>query len=813
MQNNELSSLFTKLGLTEPATIILNGNIQRLPLSGKTKTNKDGWYIGWESYNNGKDFVSCVVGNWATDEKAEYKSWESDGYSLTDTERAEIAQHQKQIAEQQQKELEKKHKKAAEEARNQWREALSDGDSDYLKNKQIKPHSIKFSKDCIIVPVTNIDNSIVGLQRIFNNGDKRFLSGTAKKGNFQLIGNSPIDGDIILFGESYSTSSSIHEATNHTVINCFDAGNLLSVVKAWRDKYPRSHFVICADNDQFKETNTGIEAAKNVVANVGNCSMVYPTFDELDTASEPTDFNDLHCLAGLDAVKSRIETAIQQAQTQQANPLDDELEPDNDTQTAPPVPQWKLDLLEHVEAFNEKYAVVLNGTKTLVMKTVIDSNERAERLFLSTENFTKLHMNQHLQVGINSRFGTPIFKNKAVAWLEHWNRKEYIDGIAFEPPTYVNGIEQPATIHGNKLNLWQRYSVEPKQGEHGALNRIHAHITDVICGCDVESVEYLYNWIARCFQYPNENGQVAVVLKGEKGTGKGTLGKLIKLIFGQHALQVINAKHLVGNFNGHLADCCFLFADEAFFAGDKAHENIQKGLITESTLMIERKGIDAEPMKNRLKILMASNNEWVAPATKDERRYFVLDVSSEKIGDTNYFNALHRDINNPEIQAAFLYEMLHRDISKFNVSKVPDTKALKHQRMQSLDSFGKYWHDVLQRGYIYQAQHANISELKCWTEKAAGDLVRAGYEQWINKNKIQQFGIVSRETMGRHLVSWYGSKQRQNPPLPIGENNKGELLTSGSRPYFYQLGTHREAIEAFCEVEKLDATDLLKSVD
>ena len=813
MQYNELSSLFIELGLTEPSSLLLNGNIQRTATLNAPQSNKDGWYIGWESYNNGKDFVSCVVGNWVTGEKAEYKSWESNDYSLTDTDRADIEQRQKQIAEQQRKELEKKHKKAAETASNEWRNASNDGNSDYLINKQIKPHSIKFADDCIIIRVTNIDNQIAGLQRIFNNGEKRFLSGTAKKGNFQLIGNNPIDGDIILFSESYSTSSSIHEATNHTVINCFDAGNLLPVVSAWRDKYPRSHFVICADNDQFKETNTGIEAAKNVVANVWNCSMVYPTFDDLDTESKPTDFNDLHCLSGLDAVKSRIETAIQQAEPLE-NPLDDELEPDNTTQTAPPIPQWKIELNERVELLNKSYAVVLNGTKALVMKTVVDSDGRNERLFLSTEAFTKLHMNKLLQVGINSRFGTPIFKNEAVAWLEHWNRKEYTDGMVFEPSTYVNGIEERATIHGNKLNLWQGYSynIEQKQSEHGALERIYSHIQDVICNGDNDCNEYLLNWIARCFQYPNLNGQVAVALKGLKGCGKGTIAHFISAIFGKYSLPVTNAKHLVGNFNGHLADCCFLFADEAFFAGDRQHENILKTLITEPSLMIEAKGIDALPMKNRLKILMASNNEWVAPASKDERRYFVLDVSSKKIGDTDYFKALHSDIKNHDIQAAFLYEMLHRDISTFNVSKVPDTAALKHQRAQSLDSFGKYWHDVLQRGVILETQH-NISELRYWTEKAAVSLIRAGYDQWISKNKIQQFGIVSDVTIGKHLSSWYSAKQRQFMVMPTGENNKGELLTSGSRPYFYHLGTHREAIEAFCKVEKLDATDLLRLVD
>jgi hypothetical protein len=258
-----------------------------------------------------------------------------------------------------------------------------------------------------------------------------------------------------------------------------------------------------------------------------------------------------------------------------------------------------------------------------------------------------------------------------------------------------------------------------------------------------------------------------------------------------------------------MADCCFMFADEVIFAGDKQTENIMKGLITEDTMMIERKGIDAECMTNRLKILMASNNDWIAPVSKDERRYFVLDVSSEKIGQQEeYFKPLYRDINDPVVQSAFLYEMLHRDISGFNVGKVPDTAALKEQRAQSLDTFGQYWRDVLQRGYVYQSQHNN-PEFQNWISEPSLDLVQSGYEQWCNKNKVGQFGIKTREVIGRHLANSY-LKNRRNNQMPVGENVKGEILNSGSRPYTYILGNQTDAIMAFCEFEKLDATQLLK---
>jgi hypothetical protein len=372
----------------------------------------------------------------------------------------------------------------------------------------------------------------------------------------------------------------------------------------------------------------------------------------------------------------------------------------------------------------------------------------------------------------------------------------------------VNGVEVKAKISPEKLNLWEGYSVQPIENS-SALDVLRYHISQIVCGGNVECYEYLMNWIARGLQYPELTGQVAVALKGEKGCGKGTLGNFIKKLYGQHGLQVTNPKHLTGNFNAHMADCCFMFADEVIFAGDKQTENIMKGLITEDTMMIERKGIDAECMTNRLKILMASNNDWIAPVSKDERRYFVLDVSSEKIGQQEeYFKPLYRDINDPVVQSAFLYEMLHRDISGFNVGKVPDTAALKEQRAQSLDTFGQYWRDVLQRGYVYQSQHNN-PEFQNWISEPSLDLVQSGYEQWCNKNKVGQFGIKTREVIGRHLANSY-LKNRRNNQMPVGENVKGEILNSGSRPYTYILGNQTDAIMAFCEFEKLDATQLLK---
>ena len=217
-----------------------------------------------------------------------------------------------------------------------------------------------------------------------------------------------------------------------------------------------------------------------------------------------------------------------------------------------------------------------------------------------------------------------------------------------------------------------------------------------------------------------------------------------------------NPRHLVGNFNGHLADTCFLFADEAFFAGDKKSEGTLKALITDPTLIIERKGLDAIPQTNYLKILMATNNEFAVPASKDERRYCVLEVSNARVGDKPYFDALNKATNDKSVQATFLYNMLQHDISHFSPSAIPETQGLKAQRMHSLNSIGKWIVDSLSKGAFTSAIGNNAPH---WSEEVSTKDLYESYIQWATINRIGQYGIETQNALGRYLKKIYQHKK------------------------------------------------------
>jgi hypothetical protein len=80
------------------------------------------------------------------------------------------------------------------------------------------------------------------------------------------------------------------------------------------------------------------------------------------------------------------------------------------------------------------------------------------------------------------------------------------------------------------------------------------HILEVICGRYDEYAEYVVNWLAKTFQQPHKQGEVALVLRGLKGSGEGLLGHWIGRAWGAHGIHISNAKHVVGPTAGAISE-------------------------------------------------------------------------------------------------------------------------------------------------------------------------------------------------------------------------------------------------------------------
>jgi hypothetical protein len=84
-------------------------------------------------------------------------------------------------------------------------------------------------------------------------------------------------------------------------------------------------------------------------------------------------------------------------------------------------------------------------------------------------------------------------------------------------------------------------------------------------------------------------------------------------LFGRHFAQISKPEQIVGKFNATCSGKVVIFADEAFYAGDKKSLGALKVVITEPRLAIERKGVDPVQEDNFVHLFMASNEDWHTP--------------------------------------------------------------------------------------------------------------------------------------------------------------------------------------------------------
>lgn len=431
---------------------------------------------------------------------------------------------------------------------------------------------------------------------------------------------------------------------------------------------------------------------------------------------------------------------------------------------------------------NDTHAVIESyGGSCRIMEEVHDDHlGRARIVMQSFTCFRNRYCNKMVQVGETAQ-GRPKMSSLGKWWTEHPRRRQY-SRVVFLP-----GETARAT---DAYNLWRGFAVRSVQGD---CSRILEHIHEVICDGDVAHYNYLLGWLARCVQLPAEQGRTAVVMRGDEGAGKGLFCKYFGSLWGRHYWQLTQPQHLVGAFNVHLRDVIVLFADEAFFAGDKRGEGVLKGLITEDSLVIEPKHVDAEVAPNYLHLLMASNSEWVVPAGGTDRRYFVLDVSGNRIKDAAYWDSIvaERDSGGKE---ALLWYLQHYDISEFDVRALPKTQGLIDQKLLSMSPLEEWWFRRLNEGRLT----AGATRWTCHAPRAEMIADYLSYGRQIGESRrstATAIGMYLRKLLG--TSEW--PKVGQRTVSVTSEDQYGHPRTIESRPYcwiFPGLDQCREAWEA-----------------
>lgn len=253
-------------------------------------------------------------------------------------------------------------------------------------------------------------------------------------------------------------------------------------------------------------------------------------------------------------------------------------------------------------------------------------------------------------------------------WLSHENRRVCYNGLTIAPN---EGLWTP----DSKVNMWSGWGIEPEKGD---WTRIEHYILNVVCSGNYDNYNYLVDWLAHIMQVPAKPAGVAVAVLGEEGCGKTTLDAIMAKILGDHHLH-IHDDRILDRFNSLTIGKMLINFDEAVWAGGRKMLGALKNIITQSTIVVEQKGIDAFVVPNIARLYITSNENFALPAGINSRRFWALRCSPKWIGNHKYFDNLYQAIEGHE-PAAFMHHLLHerKIISTLNLA--PVTEELTKQR-------------------------------------------------------------------------------------------------------------------------------------
>ena len=336
---------------------------------------------------------------------------------------------------------------------------------------------------------------------------------------------------------------------------------------------------------------------------------------------------------------------------------------------------------------------------------------------------------EHMNCRVLSDGERPKLLNLVDIWLEHQDRRTFAAGLTFAPDLQTL----------DRYNLWRGWSFDAIEGD---VEPWLDFVTNVIADGNAVYANYIIAWAAQIIQRPMSKIGVGLVLRGGKGTGKTKFGELLGHLFEAHHQIVSRSHHVTGNFNRHLEACLLLQADEAYWAGAKSSEGSLKDLLTNPKMQIERKGVDAYSAPNFTRVLFTSNEDYVVPASLDERRFAVFDVGVTRQQDSLYFSKLDKWYESGGASALMHY-LRQFDLSKMNLRLVPQTDALQDQKIEYLDNIASWLFNCLQNGEIRE-------------HRVAGNVVNFGDE--VSKAEIYDIYCTSLrskwETPRKENVFW-----------------------------------------------------------
>lgn len=265
-----------------------------------------------------------------------------------------------------------------------------------------------------------------------------------------------------------------------------------------------------------------------------------------------------------------------------------------------------------------------------------------------------------------TRVGTTLYKTvrrplisgdyieEKIPWSYETLRQDYGKNNLPEIEKYdgfciIPNHTQYKQVHGTYLNQYEPIGFEPSKGDFPQICMFLRHIFE-------EQIELGLDYIQLLYTEPTQMLPILLLVSNERGTGKTTFLRFLKMIFGKNATFNTN-EDFRSQFNADWANRLLVLVDELLLNKIEDTEKI-KNLSTAGDYKIEAKGKDRKEIEFFAKFVLCSNNERnpiIIP--KEEIRFWVRKIKPIEKDNTSLREEMAKEIPH------FLYFLLHRKLS------------------------------------------------------------------------------------------------------------------------------------------------------
>jgi putative DNA primase/helicase len=244
--------------------------------------------------------------------------------------------------------------------------------------------------------------------------------------------------------------------------------------------------------------------------------------------------------------------------------------------------------------------------------------------------------------------------------------------------THLDLIPPPLKAPDGVYNLWNGFDIERSKVAPKDPSRVF-ELIKVLCNHDMNAYEYVVDWIAQMFQSPAVKTGTALCFKSKQGAGKGSLYNILEKMMGSLCKETADPLQTIFGTHGNLHIGKIFVAIDETGSGDTCKVlGKLKNIITSNKTVYNEKGLKQVVVSNFTRFMFTTNNSIpISLDGKDDRRYCIIECSSELIGPQNsdFWNDFYDQVVDDEgIIRGFYEALMMRDISGRNWRALPDTE-------------------------------------------------------------------------------------------------------------------------------------------